>query len=561
MRSSITRCDVRFAIALALASVPVASASAIASSSTITAAQASSALSSQQPENWLTDAEGRTYRLEPLPKSQGVKIDEQHVRTIWGVQADLAREDEQFFYIKLYKVAPAPPAPKPAARAARTPPPEPVAAPSQRLRWTAYSDGLPTGGQWREGLALADVSKSGHLDIVVSPARKTLRPPSIFAHDASGWKRVPALQFPSRPYDYGAIAVGDLTGDGMPDVVLSEHLKGMIALQGKGGGQFEDASGGLPFQERSDTPVFSSQAIVLADCNGDGKPDILALGEGPRLPTAAKADYAMSTGIASFTRQADGTWSRKEAPASPTVFGSALASGDIDGDGKVDLVIAPGTLGDSRILFRGDGACGWQGEESDAVRTRSYITSVAAGKLAGAERDAVVLGYTDFGTDQPSFGIDLLTRDGEGHWTRKALVREPGRGRIEALATGDLDGDGKLDIAAVDREGQVIVLLGDGHGRFTREQQSVGSATHCGGAGIAIGDLDGDGLGDLVVSFAQEASPMNPGVCPSEGALMAWKTAKAGATGATAPAAKAPAPKAPATARPKGSAPIGTKHQ
>jgi hypothetical protein len=558
MRSSITRWDVRFVIALAFASV-TASATAIASSSVITTAQAASASQPQEPETWLTDAEGRTYRLEPLPKSQGVKIDPEHVRTMWGVQADLAREDEQFFYIKLYKVSPALQAPKPAARAARVPPPEPVAPQSQRLRWTAYSDGLPTGGQWREGLALADVSKDGHVDIVASPARKTLRPPSVFVHEESGWKRLPGAQFPSRPYDYGAIAVADLNGDGLPDIVLGEHLHGLIALQGKAGGQFEDASGGLPFQERPDTPVFSSQAVVLADCNGDGKPDIVALGEGPRLPTAAKFDYAVATGIASFTRQADGTWSRKEAAPNPTVFGSALVAGDIDGDGKVDLVVAPGTLGDARILFRGDGACGWQAEESDAVRPRSYITSVAAGKLAGSERDAVVLGYTDFGAEQTFFGIDLLTRESAGHWTRKALVREPGRGRIEALATGDLDGDGKLDIAAVDGEGQAIVLLGDGRGRFTREQQSLTSATHCGGAGIVIGDLDGDGLGDLVVSFAQEASPMNPGVCPSEGAIVAWKTGKAGAS-ATAPAAKAPA--APATpARHKGSAPPSTNHQ
>lgn len=499
------------------------------------------------------------YRLEPLPKSQGVKIDPEHVRTMWGVQADLAREDDQFFYIKLYKVSPAPPPPKPVARASRVPPAEPVAPQSQRLRWTSYSDGLPTGGQWREGLVLADVSKDGHLDIVVSPARKTLRPPSVFVHDESGWKRLPGAQFPSRPYDYGAIAVADLNGDGLPDIVLGEHLHGLIAVQqSKAGGQFEDASTGLPFQTSAGTPVFSSQALALADCNGDGKPEILALGEGPRLPTAQKYDYAVATGIASFTRQADGTWSRKEVPPSPAVFGTGLATGDVDGDGKVDLVIAPGTLGDDKILFRGDGECGWQAEASDAVRPRSYITSVAAGKLAGPERDAVILGYTDFAAEQVFFGIDLLTRESEGHWTRKALVREPGRGRIEALATGDLDGDGKPDIAAVDGEGQVIVLLGDGHGHFTREQQSLASATHCGGAGIAIGDLDGDGLGDLVVSFAQEASPMSPGVCPSEGALVAWKTSKAGGA-AAAPATKTPA--APASpARHKGAPPPGTKH-
>jgi hypothetical protein len=506
-------------------------------------------------EKWLTDTDGRSYRIEKLPKSQGQKIDDGHVRTLWGVPADLAREDDEFFYIKLYKVSPVPP---PVATPKKTAPPEPVASVSQRLRWTPYSDGLPTGGQWREGLALADIAKSGHLAIVVAPARKTLRAPVVFVHGDAGWARSPAIKFPSRSYDYGDVAVGDFNGDGLPDVVMGVHLRGLIALQAKAGGEFEDTSNGLPYQQRADTPVFSSQAVVVGDCNGDGKPDILALGEGPRLPTAATADYAVATGIASFTRQADGSWSRKEAAPNASLFGSNMAAGDVDGDGKLDLVIAPGTLGDDKIVFRGDGACGWQAESVDAVRTRSYITAVATAKLgaggAVAGGDAVVVGYTDFSTDDAFFGIDLLTRNGEGHWTRTALTRDAGRGRIEAIATGDLDGDGKPDIAAVDGEGNVMVLIGDGKGRFTREQQTLSNATHCGGAGIAIGDVDGDGLGDLVVSFASESSPMNPGVCPTEGALMAWKTSKAvGAKSATAK----PAPK---SAPPKGASQRGTKH-
>jgi hypothetical protein len=336
---------------------------------------------------------------------------------------------------------------------------------------------------------------------------------------------------------------------------MGVHLRGLLALQGKADGQFDDASAGLPFQERPDTPVFSSQAIVLADCNGDGKPEILALGEGPRMPTAAKFDYAVATGIASFTRQADGAWRRTEVPPNRSLFGSAMAAGDVDGDGKIDLVIAPGALGDPKIVYHGDGACGWQAESVDAVRPRSYITSVATGKVGGGKADAVVLGYTDFKTEEVFYGIDLLMRGEDGHWTRQALMREPGRGRIEAIATGDLDGDGMPDVAAVDGEGVVIVFIGDGRGGFSRERETVASPTHCAGAGIAIGDVDGDGLGDIVVSFAQEASPMNPGVCPGEGALMAWKTSKSGAV--------APAKTTKPAAKPavhKGATQRGTKH-
>src|SRR5687767_6785915 len=44
---------------------------------------------------WLTDAEGRQYRLEQVPKAQATKVSDTKIRTIFGVPADLAKEDEE----------------------------------------------------------------------------------------------------------------------------------------------------------------------------------------------------------------------------------------------------------------------------------------------------------------------------------------------------------------------------------------------------------------------------------------------------------------------------------
>ena len=133
---------------------------------------------------WLTDAEGRQYKLDPMPKAQAQKVSETQVRSVFGITTDLVREDEQFFYIKLYKTAPAPITKTPPVTPSRTrgakpsPPPSsppspptkgtgkgagaagakpseaPPPAASARLRWTAAGTGLPTKGQWREGLVL-----------------------------------------------------------------------------------------------------------------------------------------------------------------------------------------------------------------------------------------------------------------------------------------------------------------------------------------------------------------------------------------------------------------------
>src|SRR5262249_34040596 len=93
MRSSMIRWDARFALALALASVP-ALALALANVQPSVPAQTSPQTSKPDNETWLTDAEGRQYRLEPIPKAQAVKVDDTHVRTIFGVPAELAREDD-----------------------------------------------------------------------------------------------------------------------------------------------------------------------------------------------------------------------------------------------------------------------------------------------------------------------------------------------------------------------------------------------------------------------------------------------------------------------------------
>jgi hypothetical protein len=487
-----------------------------------TASEPSQASGTEVSADWLRDEEGRAYRIEPLPKSQAVKIAEDRVRTLWGVPADLAREDEQFFYIKLYRVDPpvARPRPAPAATGEDA---ETYPVPSSKVRFTSVSTGLPTAGQWRDGIALADLDGNGRPDIVTGPARKTLGPPAIFLSGETGWRRWSDAQFPSRSYDYGDIAVGRIDGDAIPDLVLGLHLRGMAALRGLGEGRFEDASGGLPSLTKADEPVFSSRALALADCNADGRLDVVALGEGPR-PMTPGASGHVASGLAVFTRQADGRWTSTRQGEREGLFGADLVTADVDGDRQADVVIASGTFDDERIWYRGGGACAFSPTAVEAIRGRSYTTAVAAGDFNRDRRDEIVVGYTQFETDTPAFGVDVVTLAADGGWSRRALVREQGRARVEAIGAGDIDGDGHLDVAASVADGEVLVFLGDGRGAFTRESDTIESPGGCAASALQIGDLDGDGLGDLVIAYAQETSPSAPGRCPGEGGLAAWRT-------------------------------------
>jgi hypothetical protein len=480
------------------------------------------------------------------------------------VPADLAREDEKFFYIKLYKTAPAPitktPAPPEPARGGKpssssagkagaagsagsaggagaagsagsgkgSKAAEPLPPASARLRWTEAGAGLPARGQWREGLVLADVTGDGRLDIAASGARKTLRPPTFFTFDGKTWTPAAGITFAQRQFDYGDLALADIDGDGTLDAALGIHLRGLMAFRRGADGKFADASTGLPFAANNREQAFSSRAVALADCNADGRLDLVALGEGPRLPGPG-VDTNVAMGLSTYLQQADGSWQAAQRPEAGGLFGASLEMADIDGDKKLDAIVAPGTLGDTRLVHRGDGACGWTAEPIDAVRPRSYVTAAAAGDVTGDGNPDLVIGYVEFSTDEPSYGVDVLTRGAEGQWTRRALARETGRTRTEAIAIGDLDGDKRADVVTVGAAGTATVFLADTRGGFTRERQTLPSPGGCQGASAVIGDLDADGLGDIVISYAQESSATTPGVCTNEGGIAAWKTAKAAA--------------------------------
>jgi len=189
-------------------------------------------------------------------------------------------------------------------------------------------------------MGLGDVNGDGHPDLVgtataTGPRRAQQLPFSravtLLVNDGRGGFRSSLV--PLRTGEPWSVAIGDVSGDGKADLVVTHHEQSALTvLLGDGTGKFSEA-GGSPF-DFGGRSVFS---IALADINHDGKPDVVAAaGEGVRV--------MLGEGRGNF----------KPAPDSPFLTNHGtwhLAVGDVNGDGKADVVTPGSESGKVSVLL------------------------------------------------------------------------------------------------------------------------------------------------------------------------------------------------------------------
>ena len=514
-------------------------------------ATAEEATASEEAE-WLTDEQGFRYRVQELEKGvegrDWIWVGENRVQVRYGIQYDIVSHDDDSFSIKIYERTNTPQVKSQEERQREIEEREQeveerrqeVAASyevdlpvSDRLRFEPFDRGLPRRGQWRNGFDVADMNGDGHLDIVFGAARKSYPArPNIFLGDSRGrWRPWRQAKYPALPYEYGDAAAADFNGDGHMDLALGLHLKGIVVLIGDGEGRFTPWSQGIGLEnpgKGGDASTFSSRAIEVADWNGDGKPDLLALGEGPKgiaRVVAGEGDLKTANGPIFFLNRGNGAWRVRGEESK--IFGDSVAMGDFNGDGRLDFATASNSI-DHGILNIGEGEEGWVTHDVSAARPRSYLRVVASDRLDGDEIDDLVVGYLGREFEIWHTGVDVLYGATDLEWKRLPLYSTEGKDGIYGLATGDLDGDGRRDVAVTTGNNEILIFLGDESGSFTREQSAElpEAVLGCRGYGLRLSDLNGDGRDELIVSFAGErggGTGFGGAIgCPQSGSLRAW---------------------------------------
>jgi hypothetical protein len=295
------------------------------------------------------------------------------------------------------------------------------------------------------------------------------------------------------PYD---VEVADVDGDGKLDIVVSDYGIGEISVY-----QNTCTPGNISsntFATRVDFPVGTNpQVLAIRDMDGDGKPDVLVANAGDSTVSILRNTSTVgSLNANSF------------APKVDIATGSScdtVAVGDLDGDGKPDMVVGHGyNTGGNVSLFRNISSPGSITTNSFAPQVDlpgvDYTLNLAIVDLDGdGKLDLVAVSYLaqTFSVFRNTSTVGSLDTNSFAPRIDYSLG---GRGHTPAV--GDLDGDGKPDLALVTELDSLLSIFQNTStpGSFTADSLAprVDFSTGWNAWGVSIGDLDGDGRPDVV---------------------------------------------------------------
>jgi uncharacterized membrane protein len=284
-----------------------------------------------------------------------------------------------------------------------------------------------------------------------------------------------------------SIAVADVNGDGKPDLIVTSSCATNNCAHGTVGVLLGNGDGTFQAAAVYDSGGDDASSVAVADVNGDGKLDVIVTNYYGLISASGDVGVLLGNG--------DGTFQAAVLYDSGGWFANSVVVRDVNGDGKPDLLVATNC---ARIDY-----------------------------TCGSPLSPTQVGFAPAISDLKPGSVGVLLGNGDGTF-QAAANYETGTYRAKSIGVADVNGDGKLDVIVTNQVtsfllgdgSDVGVLLGNGDGTF---QAAVNYVS--GGYGffeqLVVADVNRDSKPDVLVANTatsqNQPGPGNVGVLLGNG--------------------------------------------
>jgi Ca2+-binding RTX toxin-like protein len=371
-----------------------------------------------------------------------------------------------------------------------------------------FSVALRTGftGAFVHEVGVGDFTGDGKVDFVLSyfqfPLVDAATPIRLFAgNGVGGFTDITASAFPNgAPQTVHAreTVVGDFNKDGRADVFFADHGYDASPFPGAQNGLILSSGATGLVNATSQLPQVSdySHSAEAADIDGDGDLDIY-VGNGGGGTAYVKPYFLINNGAAGFTRQDANLPGTLLDGNKPNHWSEAFV--DVDGDGDKDLFLGSSLNSGARLLLNnGQGLFTESGRQMPAGVVNADAVDIQAFDANGDGRADLVISYSVFGGGDPTRQIQLLINNGQGGFTDGTAAALPASIQGGAWSR-------RVHLADVNGDGLTDLVLSngsktpfyvnDGTGHFIEMPNLLPGNEF---DQITLADVNGDGRTDLI---------------------------------------------------------------
>lgn len=412
------------------------------------------------------------------------------------------------------------------AKAPVATPSAPTVDPAAPVHFKPAYEGLPEWLNWKCHPALGDINGDGFADLAAI-SRKGDGPKVWFADGKGGWIEKSEGLVNNLGSCGGGVIIIDVNRDSHPDLVVGDHCYGLYVFLGNSKGDWKMAASAIkppvdPEMPKPKGPFMGPQqfsgceSIALGDINSDGHYDIV---------TGASLEGGFAVYLGDGTGE---NWTLRKTTLPDWGWTNRLVMADFNDDGKIDILA--GRLMGPRV-YLGDGAGDFQ-EIADGFPTPKIVGLYWGVRAADVNKDGLLDVVSCNLSDGPEVYLQeryeeevVITqaategaenKDAEHvkkmvtklRWKKQPDVMPEMLGGAVGVNVADFDGDGNIDLFV---SGRLPRIKGLRHGVYLLRGNGMGDkweyVANCGlpadgmawNWGVAIGDINGDGVPDVAV--------------------------------------------------------------